>query len=218
MSAGTPAQASREYLQAVLAGDRRRALAVVDASCAAGLDVRCLYLQVFQPALREIGELWQRGQISVAVEHLATGITETAMAHVYDRAFEDAHDGEHALLAACAQMERHAIGLRMVCDLVELQGWRTTYLGASVPPEALARMAADLRPDVVALSATIAPHVPQLKESISALRAALPDHLPLIAVGGRPFLEHPGLAERIGADLTAPDAARLVEQLKERFP
>lgn len=217
MSAGTPADVSRAYLRAVLAGDRRRAFAVVDDARASGLDVRSLYLQVFQPALREMGDLWQRNRISVAVEHLATGITETAMARLFGEALEDTGEGGRSLLAACAQTERHAIGLRMVCDLLELEGWRTTYLGASVPADALARMAADLRPDVVALSATILPHVPQLQASIGALRAALPDHPPVIAVGGRPFVEHHGLAERIGADLTAPDAAELAERLAERF-
>ncbi len=217
MSASAPAAPSRLYLQAVLAGDRRRAFAVVDEARAGGLDVRSLYLEVFQPALRQIGELWERNQISVAIEHLATAITETAMARVYDQAFQETGAAGHSLLAACAQTERHAIGLRMVCDLLELAGWQTTYLGASVPADALARMAADLRPDVVALSATITPHVPQLRATIAALRAALPEQPPVIAVGGRPFLEHPDLAERIGADLTAPDAAQLVERLEERF-
>jgi hypothetical protein len=46
----------RPYLEALRAGERRHAL-VADAR-AAGLDLAALYLDVFQPALREIGRLW----------------------------------------------------------------------------------------------------------------------------------------------------------------
>ena len=71
------------YLAAIRAGERRRAFALVDQACAAGVGLRTLYLDVFQPALREIGRLWQENEITVAEEHLATAITEIAMARLY---------------------------------------------------------------------------------------------------------------------------------------
>ncbi len=106
----------------------------------------------------------------------------------------------------------------MICDLLDREGWETVYLGASVPAESLVQMARERRPQVVALSASIAPHLPQLRSMIAALRAALPDEPPLILVGGRPFLEAPELAATLGADLTAADAAAAVRLLRERFP
>jgi methanogenic corrinoid protein MtbC1 len=73
------------------------------------------------------------------------------------------------------------------------------------------------RPQVVALSAAIAPNVPRVGNAIRAIREAVPDRAPLIAVGGRAFAADPGLAERLGADLTARDAAEAAERLKQRF-
>jgi methanogenic corrinoid protein MtbC1 len=70
------------------------------------------------------------------------------------------------------------------------------------------------RPDVVALSASITPHLARVRETIRAIRENVPDP-PLIAVGGRPFLGDPGLAERLGADLTAGDAAEAVLRFQE---
>lgn len=207
---------SREYLDAVLAGDRRSAFGIIENARLAGMDIGTIYLEVLQPALREIGALWQRNEISVAVEHLATGITEAAMANLYQEVFAEVKEDGPTLLAAAAETERHVVGLRMVCDLLELEGWQTVLLGASVPVESLVAMAHQLRPAAVALSATIAPHAPQVRNAIAALRAAELEPVPVIAVGGRLFLDNPELATRLGADLTAPDAAALVRALQQR--
>ena len=56
------------YLGAIRDGDRRRAFEIIDDARASGLDLGTLYAGVFQPALREIGRLWQENQITVADE------------------------------------------------------------------------------------------------------------------------------------------------------
>jgi methanogenic corrinoid protein MtbC1 len=203
------------YLEAVRAGDRRGAFRVVDAASGAGLDLATIYMEVFQPALREIGRLWQENALSVAEEHLATAITQAAMARAFEHAVEWGAEGGPTLVAACADVERHEVGLRMLCDLLECEGWSTTYLGATVPLDALAAMVRQRRPDVVALSATLPPHLPRLRAMVRAVReAGAPP--PLVLVGGRPFLADPTLAARLGADLTATDAATAVRLLRQR--
>jgi len=211
-------EAAAAYLDAVVAGNRRRAFDVVDSALAGGMDIRGLYLDVFQPALQEIGRLWQQNRITVADEHLATAITQAAMARLYERMFAAAGDTGPLLVAACADGERHEVGLRMVCDLLEMEGWDTVFLGATVPLDDLVRLVRERRPEVVALSAAIAPNVPRVARAIGAIRHALPgDTAPVIAVGGRAFAEDPDLAARLGADLTARDAAEAAERLNQRF-
>ena len=213
-AAGSAADAYPVYLQSILDGDRRRAYQVIADARAAGADLGCIYLEVFQPALREIGDLWQANKISVADEHLATAITQAAMARSFEQAFAWETRGR-SLVAACADLERHEVGLRMICDLLELEGWDTTYLGASVPVDSLVAMLVKRKPDVVALSVAIAPHLPRLRGIIEEIRSRIDDP-PLILVGGRPFIDDPALATRLGADLTAPDAVRAVELLQQR--
>jgi methanogenic corrinoid protein MtbC1 len=204
------------YLAALKAGDRRRALSVVDDARAAGVELRALYLEVFQPALREVGRLWQENEMTVAQEHLATAITEIAMAKLQGE-FAMTPRGDLTVLAACADSELHAVGLRMVCDLLELRGWDATYLGASVPSEGLGAMVRERRPAVIALSASTSPYVPRVRAMIRAVREASSVPAPFILVGGRPFLENAMLAQDIGADSYARDAGEAVEMLMERF-
>jgi len=204
------------YFGAIRSGDRRRAFEVVNAARDTGLDLAAIYLGIFQPALREIGCLWQNNEITVAEEHLATAITEAAMARAYERAFTWRTDTSRTLVAACADVERHEVGLRMLCDLLDLEGWHTTYLGSTVPVESLAAMVRRLRPNAVALSAALIPHLPRVRAMIEAINGALGDARPLIIVGGRPFLDDPGLAQQLGADLTADNAVAAVRLLGER--
>lgn len=209
------AEAYSLYLDAVRAGDHRRAFALVERARKAGLDLRVLYLEVFQPALREIGRLWQENLLTVADEHLATAITQSAMVRLYTLLDVPAGTGP-TFLAACADSERHDIGLRMLCDFLDMESWNTLYLGASVPAESLLAMVRSRQPEVVALSASIIPHLPQLQAMVSAVRQVR-GKIPLIIVGGRPFLEEPQLARALGADLTADDAAEAAALLKVRF-
>jgi methanogenic corrinoid protein MtbC1 len=212
----TVQQAYAGYLAAVKAGDRRRAFDVIERARAEGLDLRTLYLEVFQPALREVGRLWEENRITVAEEHLATAITQAAMMRVYDTVELPDRTGP-VLIAACVETERHEVGLHMLCDLLELEGWETVFLGSSVPVDSLVQMTVDRSPDVLALSATITPNVPSLRAAITAIRAATGARQPLVLVGGLPFLEDPELAETAGADVTARDAGEAVALLLERF-
>jgi MerR family transcriptional regulator, light-induced transcriptional regulator len=205
------------YLEAVLGGSRGRARAVVDQARAGGMDIQALYLHIFQPALREVGRLWQENRITVADEHLATAITQALMAQLRGEQLAGGAGTRRSIIAACVDSERHEVGLRMVCDLLEIEGWDVTFLGASVPSSGLAEMVRERRPDAVAFSVSLLGHVPRLTRVVSALREALGEATPVIVVGGRPFLEQPALAAGIGADIVARDAGEVVERLREHF-
>lgn len=207
---------SSEFLAVLRRGDRRAAFRVIDEALDAGTELREIYLGVVQPAMREIGRLWQENELTVAEEHLATAIVQLVMGRAFERVFVWRDSRTPVLIAACADEERHQIGLRMLCDLLEMEGWDTMYLGASVPIESLVDLVRKHEPDAVAMSATIAPHVVRVRNAIAAIRAADLPKQPVVAVGGRAFLSDPSLATRIGADITAADASDAVRLLEEQ--
>lgn len=206
------------YLDAIREGDHRAALDIVDRARAEGADLATVYLDLLQPAMREIGRLWQDNELTVADEHLATAVTQTVMAHLFSSGVRGAAPAADrpTLIAACVDTERHEMGLRMVCDIMELEGWHVVYLGATVPVGSLLSLMQRQPPAVLALSATIPTHLPRLRATIAAVRDALGAAAPPILVGGRPFLDHPDLAASVGADATAADA-RAAAALIRRF-
>ena len=173
-----------QYLAALLAGDRARCTALVEELLAADVGLKDLYVHLFQRALYRVGELWERQRVSVAVEHLATAITERLLTLVQARVFSGA-TREHTIIIACVANEYHDLGGRMVADLCELQGWRGFFLGADTPLPDLLRLIEEQRPALVGLSLSIYFNMPALLEALDAVTAAHPD-LPIL-VGGQAF-------------------------------
>lgn len=72
-----------DYITALKKGNRQHAVSIARQALEEGIDVRDLYVEVFQPAMHEIGRLWETNQLTVAQEHLATAITQSVMAQLY---------------------------------------------------------------------------------------------------------------------------------------
>jgi methanogenic corrinoid protein MtbC1 len=177
-------QAFEAYLAGLIAGDRICCTSIVQGLCAAGAGVKDLYLNLFQRALYRIGELWEQHRASVAVEHLATAITERLLTLVQSQVFS-APSRNRSVIISCVAGEFHQLGGRMVADLFEMHGWRAYFLGANTPLEGLLGMIDALQPDLLGLSLSISSNLPLLTPVLDAVTATHPG-LPIL-VGGQAF-------------------------------
>ena len=174
----------RRYLDGLLANDRQQCRVSFEQWLKSHADLRTLYEDLVQRSLYEVGDLWERGQISVATEHLATAITESLLNLAYPRLFASPRLGKSAIVA-CVANEYHQIGGKMVADLFELNGWRGYFLGANTPVRDVKVLIAEKQPDVVALSVAVAFSLDTLINAAAEIRAAFPD-IPIL-VGGQAF-------------------------------
>ncbi|UQA56191.1 cobalamin B12-binding domain-containing protein [Polyangium aurulentum] len=205
------------YLDALERGDRRRALAVVKQGVAAGCHIRDIYLYVLQPAMYEIGRLWELNQLTVAQEHLATAITQSVMAHFYADVFVRSPNGR-TMLATCTGSEQHQLGIRMVADFFEMEGWNVYFLGANVPPGGVVEMVEERKADLVAISITLPTHLAHLRAMIAALRCSSGSARAKIMVGGQPLYATGETAASLGADLMPRDAREAIELARSLLP
>lgn len=202
---------AQRYLRALLAGDRQAASQLILRSVEDGVGVKDIYLHVFQRTQIEIGRLWQTGEIGVAQEHYCTAATQLVMSQLYPYVFSSRRNGR-VMVGTCIGGDLHEIGVRMVSDFFEMDGWDTYYLGANTPSADLVRTVVERRADVLAVSATLASHVRGVARLIAAVRAESPGVK--VLVGGYPFNVDPELWRRIGADGHARDAAEAIELAK----
>jgi methanogenic corrinoid protein MtbC1 len=151
--------------------DEAAAEAVLDRLLAAfALDT--VLRDVVLPFLRDLGDEWARGRVTVGQEHFATAVIAGRL-HALARGW-DAGVGPRAVLA-CPSDERHELGLLCFALALRGRGWRVCYLGADTPAEAIAGVAAQLDAELIVLGAARAePFV-----------GALPRLAPLTAGGGR---------------------------------
>jgi methanogenic corrinoid protein MtbC1 len=198
--------AGRRYLDAALHGGPIEASRVVDELVSAGQSIAEVYVDVLQAAMHEAGRLWQANRISVAEEHYCTAVTERVMAKLYSSFLRRRPHGA-SVVVACAPMEQHEMGARMVCDLLALEGYTCHYLGASVPMAAIADFVCTRDAALLALSAAVAPQVTEVRGAIELVRADERCRDVKIIVGGGIFNLIPGLWRGVGADAWAPDAS-----------
>ena len=163
-----------DFMSAQLAGDRTRALRVINEASRSGMAPRELQLSVIAAAQREIGRLWELNQVSIAQEHLATAIAQLALAQLYGHG-ELAPPVGWTVLLACVEGEMHDFGPRIAADVLEAEGYDVRFLGANVPTHSLVELACRMRPDAICLSATMVFHLPALRQAVAALREALPE-------------------------------------------
>lgn len=199
---------ARQYVAALLRSDRRAASRLILEAVEGGTSVRDVYLHVFQPAQHEIGRLWQMNEISVAQEHYCTAATQLIMSQLYPYIFGTERAGR-TLVAACVGGELHEVGMRMVADFFEMEGWDTYYLGANTPTESVVQAVTEHKADVLGVSATITFHLGAVTELIERVRAGV-GHEVKILVGGYPFNVSPQLWQEVGADGFAPNAQQAV--------
>jgi len=198
-----------DYLDDLLQARRAEAFAMIQTVLACGTSIQDLYMRILQPVQHEIERLWQLNRITVAQEHYATAATQSLIAQLYPRIFSMPRCGKK-LVATCVGEELHELGLRMVCDFFELEGWTTLFLGASTPTPALLQMVAVQQPDLLMVSATMTFHLREMSSLIAATRRDPGCRDIPILVGGRPFNLVPDLWRQVGADAYAVSAAESV--------
>jgi len=210
IQAGPYADLAMSYLGALLRADRHRAMDLVIDAVGNGVDIRDIYLKVLQPAQHEIGRLWQTNQVSVAQEHFCTAATQLVMSRLYPQVFRAAYNG-HRMVATCVGGELHELGIRMVADLFEMEGWDTYYLGANTPAKSILETIVQQEADVLAISATINFNVAAMTDLVHQVRQSYDATTLKILVGGRPFNLVNDLWKRVGAHASAPSAVEAVE-------
>src|SRR3569833_4258780 len=204
-----------QYLQQQLRGDRRAALQFIETALSEGASVNEVRCRIVQAAQREIGRLWQEDRITIAQEHMATAISQLALAHLFQRS-EFRGRVNKKVLVACVPGEHHEYPARLLADALEVEGYDVRFLGADVPLVSLIHSIETEAPDVVALSMTMLLHLSALRESVSAVRALKKPGL-LVAIGGSVFETSSSLAAGIEADLVATNAADFISRLVQKL-
>lgn len=204
------------FLDALLARDSARARGAVEGAFAAGAPVGELYVDLLEPVMREIGHRWAMGTLNVAEEHYATAVAQSIVDGLGRRLARRPKDGRLAVVTGTPE-ELHALGTRMVADLLEVDGWEVLLLGPGPPARDLAALVDSEQPQLVALSTAAGGALDGVAEVLRALSALRPR--PLIVAGGQFWTaKTSATALELGADAVIDDPRELVALAHERIP
>jgi DNA-binding transcriptional MerR regulator len=148
-----------------------------------------LILDVLNPTFGRVGEAWEKGQISIATEHLATNYLRQRLL-MWMLSGPPARRSRPIVLA-CAPGEWHEGSLLMIGALLRRQSWPVAYLGQAVPLPDLATFVRDINPPVVVLVAMTEETASALLEWPQWMPEAAQTSHPIIGYGGRIFTLQP---------------------------
>jgi len=188
----------------LLNGDHAGCLKLAEQSIATPDDLRHFYQHVVRYALYVVGALWERNEVSVAEEHLATAVVGRMTSFLYGR-FVGTPQTKGTALVCAAPDDYHEVGARMVADILELDGWDVDYLGSNLPGEELLALLRQKPPFLLALSVSTVFNLEKARIVIAAVRDEPELSGMRIVVGGLAFCSVPRLWREFGADGYAAD-------------
>ena len=194
----------------LLAGDASGAWGVVESALAGGSSVGDVYVEVLAPALHSIGDRWAAGEIDIAIEHRASGIASRLIGRLGSRCVRRGRPRGSILLGSPTG-ERHSLVVAMLADLLRLEGWDVSDLGADTPATSFVLTAGTIDDlAAVGISVTNPESLASAAETCALLRQA---ELSIPIVLGGQAIEGEPHARSLGADGYAADAASMVRLL-----
>jgi MerR family transcriptional regulator, light-induced transcriptional regulator len=163
------------------------------------------------PALRGIGDGWKTGELSVAQEHVATGIVLSWLGSV--RATERFAAGRPKVLLATPAGEEHAVAVWALELLLARRGVLALALGSSVPQADLVREMKARRPRALVFAMARSDGVTAVKAAAAAAAALGVT----VFAGGPGAVRLPASVVRLPGTLTA-GADAIVAALGGRRP
>jgi MerR family transcriptional regulator, light-induced transcriptional regulator len=203
-----------EFVRLILGHDPSVGAAFIETLRARGTSLEAIFLQLFAPSARYLGELWKSdiydfAEVTIALLALHTYVRQ--LSSEFELGVRPAPNAPSALLAT-TPAEQHTFGLAILQEFVQRAGWNvvTEYPKTA---EQLINMARKGSYQVIGLSVSCDVPLEALATLIQSLRRAARDPNLHVMVGGRFFVEHPDFTSRVGANSTAQDGRRAVRLL-----
>ena len=201
-----------ELREAVIDGQAKTAVAKAMQGLDEGIPADVLLQDGLIAAMREVGQLFEDGEIYVPEMLVAARAMNATVAVLKPRLVEHAVQSGGTVAIGTVQGDLHDIGKNLVAMMLQGSGFEVVDLGTDVPPE---RFIDAIRAgaDVVGMSALLTTTMTSMKDVVDAISAAgLRDKVRII-VGGAPITAR--YATEIGADGYAPDASKAVRKVRE---
>jgi len=196
---------SKELLNSMINADRPEAAALIERALADGIEPRHVITDILDPAIVQLGRMWEEETMSLAQNFVASKIAEdTLLRCIPDKA--DASHVKGAVVIGNIEDDFHSLGRKTVSLFLSAAGWDVHDLGNDVPAEELLEEALKVNACVIGASAmmqTTALNIRKLRQLIDD--RGLSGRIKL-AVGGAVFNWRPDLVAEVGGDGTCHNA------------
>ncbi len=207
-----------EFVQLLLSHDASVATRYVGMLRADGTPLSALYLDLLAPAARRLGQLWEEDEcsftdVTIGVCRMHQVLLE--FSRCFDATTGGSEPGRKTLIIPVPG-EQHTFGILMIIEFLRRAGWNC-YSGTPGNAREFCELVDSQDFDVIGFSVSAERHLDAARELVGKVRGSDRNGETTIVVGGRLFVEHPELADEIGADATASEGQDAVAQFNRLF-
>ncbi len=198
--------------QAVIEGQAKAVVPKVEQALADGIPADEILQKGLIDAMAEVGRLFEEGEYFVPEMLIAARAMSAALELLKPHLVETGVEPLGRVAIGTVKGDLHDIGKSLVAMMLEGAGFEIINLGVDVAPEKFVEEAKK-GAQIVAMSALLTTTMPNMKNTIQALKeAGLRDKVKVM-IGGAPVTQ--AYADEIGADGYSPDASSAVRKAKE---
>jgi len=146
-------------------------------------DLVLIYDGLITPVLHEIGSKWERGDLSIAQEHLASQTIRDAIIKMQDIVVKPENWTERAFVLTFSD-ELHDIPAKMVQHLLELRGFQVLFSGQRTPVGDTSSVFKSFHPERVYVSSVFVENAQQSQAEFSELLELCRTNNSALFVGG----------------------------------
>jgi len=199
--------------QAVILGQRKRAMDLTQKAVAEGIDPESVINSTLIPALRVVGDRFEKKEIFVPEMMIAAKSMEACMDLLKPHMSKESDRSLGTVVIGTVFGDLHDIGKNLVKLLLRSSGFKTVDLGENVPAQKFVEGARVHGAAVVGLSSLLTTGDPYVEQTVKALKSSDIGGKVKVICGGA-ALTQKFVVEKCEADAYAKDAASGVREIK----
>ncbi len=200
-----------EIRQAVIDGQAKVVVPKVEQAIKDWVDPNVILHESLIDAMAEVGRLFEEGEFFVPEMLISARAMAAALEILKPLLVAQGVEPVGKVAIGTVKGDLHDIGKSLVAMMLEGAGFEIMNLGVDVSPEKFVE-AVNSGAQIVAMSALLTTTMPNMKNTIEALKAAGLRDKAIVMVGGAPVTQ--AYADEIGADGYAEDAIEAVATAK----
>ncbi len=210
---GAAGEAAEELFKAVVDGDEELSRNATRKLLERGLGPREIITQILVPAMRKVGELYEKGEYFIPELVMSAEAFRASMEILKPHLKGSGAPVKAVAVFGTVKGDIHELGKNLAAAVFEAEGFQVVDLGVDVPPEKFAEAVVEYNARIVGMSALMTTTMLQQRNVIEELKKrGLRDKVIVIA-GGAPVTEE--WVKEIGADVWGRDAFEAVRIVKK---
>jgi len=141
------------------------------------------YERLLTPVMYKVGELWSKGILDVATEHVCSNVAHGLVKIINEKISSPAPSRKVKILLCTPEGEFHNLGCMIIESFLKNKGYSVFNISPSVPSRSVISFADKFNPDLIMISITLTENISAANRLINAILDSKISYA-LILVGG----------------------------------